>query len=90
MATQEELFQDLKRFIQATITQQTSHLATKDDIARVEGRVDALDQKVDALDRKVDALDAKIDTVQASVADALDHVVEARTAANTSRTWSAG
>ena len=36
-------------------------VATKADIARLEGRMDAQDAKLDAQDAKLDALDAKMD-----------------------------
>ncbi len=41
-----ELFEDLKQFISAEISQKTAHLATKDDLAQVENR---LDTKIDGV-----------------------------------------
>jgi hypothetical protein len=57
------IIDDFKQFITATISQQFSNVATKDDIA-------SLDQKIDVLDRK---LSGKIDELQSSVATALDN-----------------
>lgn len=53
---------DLKQFIATTVRQEMSGLATKDELAGLEDRLNA----------KVDGLSAKIDDLQASVAAALD------------------
>lgn len=51
----EELVADLKQFITATITQQTAHLATKDDIANMATKHDIarIEQKIDDLQADV-------------------------------------
>jgi hypothetical protein len=68
--TNEELFDDLKQFIRATVSQQTAQLdqrldrveqqiATKDDLAAVERR-----------------LNDSLDEVQEAIADTLTHVTD--------------
>lgn len=51
----EEIINDFKQFITATITQQTSHLTTKDDIANMATKDDIarLEQKIDDLGSSV-------------------------------------
>jgi polyhydroxyalkanoate synthesis regulator phasin len=61
--TNEELFRDLKQFIEATVSQQLAQVATKDDIAALDGRISSLDRK--------------LDQVQGTVADTLSHVADA-------------
>jgi len=45
----EDTLNDLKQFIVATVTQATANMATKDDIARLEQKIDDLDLKVDTV-----------------------------------------
>ena len=45
----EDQLNDLKQFIAATVTQATAEMATKSDIARLEGRLDDLELKVDTI-----------------------------------------
>ena len=45
--TNEELLQDLKQFITATVSQQTAHLATKGDVSAIRADIKALDTKTD-------------------------------------------
>ena len=40
---------DLKQFITATVSQSTVNMATKDDIKRIEVKIDDLDLKVDTI-----------------------------------------
>ena len=40
---------DLKQFITATVSQATFNMATKDDIKRLETKIDDLDLKVDTI-----------------------------------------
>ena len=40
---------DLKQFIAATVSQATADMATKDDIKRLEVKIDDLDLKVDII-----------------------------------------
>jgi hypothetical protein len=61
--TNEELFTDLKQFIEATVSQQVAGLATKDDIK--------------ALDTKIDRLDEKVDAIQDAIAETMTHANEA-------------
>lgn len=58
----DDAIQDLKQFIAATVTQQTSDLASKDDIAKLKEDIVDLDNK----------LSAKIDDLSNSVAEALE------------------
>jgi hypothetical protein len=64
--TNEEMLQDLKQFIQATVSQQMANAATKEDIndLRVELKAD------------IKALDEKLDTIQDGIADTLTHATE--------------
>lgn len=60
----DELITDLKQFITATVTQATSDLATKDDVNKLEQK---LEQKIDGveqkLEQKIDDVDLKLDTI---------------------------
>jgi hypothetical protein len=60
--TNEELFQDLKQFITATVSQQTAGMATKDDFAGLATKDDikGVEQRLTA---RIDGLDAKLDRV---------------------------
>lgn len=43
----DDVIQDLKQFIAATVSQQTADLATKDDIARIERKIDQVQTAVE-------------------------------------------
>lgn len=67
--TNEELFADLKQFIEATVSQQAAHL---------DSRIDGLEQRIDRVEQslsgRIDSLDEKIDVIQDAVADTVqDH-----------------
>ena len=47
----------------------SEHWATKADVARLEGKIDALEVKLEA---KIDAMDAKIDAVEARLETKID------------------
>ena len=47
----------------------SEHWATKADVARLEGKIDALEAK---LETKIDAVDAKIDAVEARLETKID------------------
>lgn len=61
MIMNDDVIQDLKQFITATVTQATSHLATQDSVKmqlkdletnlekKFDDRIDALDEKLDAV-----------------------------------------
>jgi hypothetical protein len=67
--TNEELFTDLKQFIEATVSQQTAHLDSRAD--GLEQRIDHVEQNLGA---RIDTLDEKIDTIQDAIADTVqDH-----------------
>lgn len=57
--TNEELFTDLKQFIEATVSQQTAHL---------DGRINGLEKRISDvqqhLSSHIDTLDEKVDVVQ--------------------------
>lgn len=74
--TNEELFTDLKQFITATISQEVAHLATKDDLSRLEHRIDGLEGDIKGLKADIKSLDEKLDTVQDAIADTLTHSAE--------------
>jgi peptidoglycan hydrolase CwlO-like protein len=66
----EEVIQDLKQFIEATVSQQMAGLATKEDVK-------ALDAKIDRVDAKIDRLDKKVDAIQDAIAETMTHANEA-------------
>lgn len=43
----DEVIQDLKQFISATISQQTAHLANKNDIARIEDKINEIQSAIE-------------------------------------------
>ena len=58
-----ELFEDLKQFISAEISQKTAHLATKDDLSQVENRLDTkIDTGLARLDNKIDGVRTELST----------------------------
>lgn len=66
----EDVIDDLKQFIATTVSQQLSGVATKDDIARLEGRFDKLEQKVDDVQASIgDALATSNDAIDAQLQD---------------------
>jgi hypothetical protein len=78
--TNEELFQDLKQFITATVSQQTAHLATKADIDGVVQRIDLIEVKMATKEDLKDTehrLSEKMDRVQDAIAETLTKAVEA-------------
>ncbi len=67
--TNEELFDDLKQFIEATITQRLSHFATKEDLAQL-----ATKEDINSIRGELRLLDDKLDTIHDAVADTVqDH-----------------
>lgn len=61
MRMNEEVIADLKQFIAATISQQLSDVATKDDISKLERKIDDLQESVaGALETANDAVDAQL------------------------------
>jgi hypothetical protein len=73
--TNEEMIQDLKQFIEATISQQMADVATKDDIKQLSGRIDRLEVNM-ATKKDVAKLDQQLDTIQDAIADTLTHTAE--------------
>jgi hypothetical protein len=69
----EDLLNDLKQFIAATVSQATVGMATKDDIAVLATKEDL--QKVSQdLNTKIDDLELKVDTISEALNDHLsDH-----------------
>jgi seryl-tRNA synthetase len=72
--TNEELFTDLKQFIEATVSQKLVDVASKDDIKSL--KADVVGLKAD-----VKALDEKLDAIQDAIADTLTHTTEITDAA---------
>ncbi|MDZ7786051.1 MAG: hypothetical protein U5L95_02930 [Candidatus Saccharibacteria bacterium] len=70
----DDTIQDLKQFIATTVSQQTSDLATKEDITNLEKDISSLEKNISKLDKK---LSTKIDDLAASVGEALDTSNEA-------------
>jgi fatty acid/phospholipid biosynthesis enzyme len=82
----DDVIADLKQFIAATVSQQMSGfvtkddlkgLATKDDIARVEGDIAVIKNDVTGLKGGVARVEQKIDDLQESVAEALNNANDA-------------
>lgn len=75
--TNEELLADLKQFIEATVSQQMSQFATKEDLAELATKDDLKSEIQGAehrLGARIDVLDEKIDTIQDAIADTVqDH-----------------
>lgn len=71
--TNEELFADLKQFIEATVSQQTAHLDNRID--GVEKRMDTMEATLATKD-DIQQLDQKLDAVQDAIADTLTHTTE--------------
>jgi hypothetical protein len=69
--TNEELLDDLKQFIEATVSQQMAGFATKDDLANFATKDD-----INGLKSDIKALDEKLDTVQDAIAETLTHALE--------------
>jgi hypothetical protein len=63
----EETIADLKQFISVTITQRTSHLATKDDIARLERKID--DKAEEILEAIGETMTTSTEATDAQLAD---------------------
>ena len=70
--TNEELFADLKQFIEATVSQQTAHLDSRID--RVEKRIGDVEERMDSaekhLNARIDIFDEKLDQVQDAIGEA--------------------
>lgn len=65
--TNEELLQDLKQFISATVSQQTAGLATKDDIVRLEVRIDKTDAKLDEVKERLEGVAGMVEDMHKKV-----------------------
>jgi hypothetical protein len=63
----EDLVNDLKQFIAATVSQATTSLATKDELKNLATKDDIV-----RLEQKVDDLDLKIDTISETLNDRLN------------------
>jgi hypothetical protein len=74
--TNEELFADLKQFIEATVSQQVAHLTTKDDLRGLEQHLGTVEQRLGTIEStmatKADLhlLDQKLDAVQDAIGEA--------------------
>ncbi|MGB4762599.1 MAG: hypothetical protein WBP12_04580 [Candidatus Saccharimonas sp.] len=68
-----DVIADLKQFIEATVSQAMANLATKDDLAALNRRVDGLEQNLTSLDQK---LDDRIDEVLEAVGEIIHANVE--------------
>lgn len=69
--TNEELFADLKQFIEATVSQQTAHLDGRID--GVEKRMGDVEQQLGDVEQRlaarIDIVDEKLDLVQDAIGD---------------------
>jgi uncharacterized protein YlxW (UPF0749 family) len=73
--TNEELFQDLKQFVAATVHQEVAPLAS--DLRILKQDVNVVKDDIQGLKQDVRKLDAKLDEVQLAIADTLDHAIQA-------------
>ncbi|QQS64950.1 hypothetical protein IPO96_00095 [Candidatus Saccharibacteria bacterium] len=62
--TNEEMIEDLKQFIAATVSQSTSDI--REEVFGLDQKVTSLDQKVTSLDQKVTSLDQKVTRLEAT------------------------
>ena len=73
--TNEELFADLKQFIEATVSQQMAHVATKDDIAHLASRIDGVEHRLDTIEATmatkvdIDLIDEKLNAIQDAIGE---------------------
>jgi peptidoglycan hydrolase CwlO-like protein len=63
--TNEEMIEDLKQFIAATVSQSTSDI--REEVFGLDQKVTSLDQKVTSLDQKVTSLDQKVTSLDQKV-----------------------
>jgi len=68
--TNEELFQDLKQFITATVSQEVNGL--RNDVVQLEKRLGGVEQRIDRLDNKLDHIKDAIADTLTQVTEALD------------------
>ena len=69
--TNEELFTDLKQFIEATVSQQIAHLASKDDLEGVKQQISDVEQRLNV---RIDTIDEKIDVIHNAIGETVqDH-----------------
>lgn len=73
--TNQEMIQDLKQFIEATVAQQTTQLEQRMD--RFDGRMTGLETNIKSVAADVARLDEKLDAVQGAIAETITHAVEA-------------
>lgn len=69
----EDIINDLKQFIAATVHQQTSDI--KDDIAKIDSKVTNLDSKVSSLDSKVSSLDSKVTALDDKIEESTQEIL---------------
>ena len=74
--TNEEMIQDLKQFIAATVSQSEERI--NDNLG---GRIDGLDIRLDGVETRLSSLGTKVDTIQEAVADAISQSNESNDAA---------
>jgi predicted nucleic acid-binding Zn-ribbon protein len=73
----EEVIADLKQFIAATVSQQMSGVATKEDIARLEGEVTGIKDEITGVKGNLARVEHKVDDLQEAVAEALSNTNDA-------------
>ncbi|HYY93834.1 MAG TPA: hypothetical protein VE713_04905 [Pyrinomonadaceae bacterium] len=59
--------ENLLKFIASTVEMIRDRMATKDDIARLDSRIDTLDGKVDKINGKVDKLEVETTVIRGEV-----------------------
>lgn len=76
----EDVIADLKQFITTTVRQETASLATKDDLARLDVKIDGVEQrltaKIDGLEQRLGGLEKKVDQIQAAIGEAMSNETE--------------
>lgn len=77
-AMTDDLIDDLKQFIEATISQGLANVATKDDIATLDSKIASLDSKVATLDSRIAALDTNVNGRLDEVNLRLDTIADAQ------------
>jgi hypothetical protein len=72
--TNEELLQDLKQFITATVSQQTTGLATKEDLVDLATKRDVKDEVIGAEKRLMQHIDNVQDAIAETITKAMEEV----------------
>jgi hypothetical protein len=74
----DEMIADLKQFIAATVSQQLSGVATKDDIAELKNEITGIKGDIARIEGKIDDLAADVAEALSTSNDAFEEQIEKR------------